>query len=72
MAFIGHIFSSEGVEVDLMKIEAVKNCPIPLTQTDIRSFLVLHRYYRSFLDGFVSITSRLATLTQKIVSLSGQ
>ena len=41
MAFLGHIISSEGVEVDPRKNEAVKNCPRPLTPIDIRSFLGL-------------------------------
>ena len=27
VTFLGHIISSEGVEVDLRKTEAVKNCP---------------------------------------------
>ena len=66
VAFLGHIISSEGVEVDPRKIEAVKNCPRPLTPTDIRSFLRLGGYYKRFVDGFASIASPLTTLTQKI------
>ena len=46
VTFLGHIISSEGVEVDPRKTEAVKNCPRPLTPTDIRSFLGLADYYR--------------------------
>ena len=46
MAFLGHIISNEGVEVDPKKIEAVRNCPRPLDPTDIRSFLGLAGYYR--------------------------
>ena len=63
LTFLGHIFSSEGVEVDPRKIEAVKNYPRPLTLTDIRSFLGLAGYYRRFVDGFASISSPLTTLT---------
>ena len=44
VTFLCHIISSEGVEVDPRKIEAVKNCPKPLTPTDIRSFLGLAGY----------------------------
>ena len=66
-AFRGHIFSTERVEVDPRKIEAVKNCPKTLTQTDISIFLGLTRYYRQFVDGFASIPSPLTTLTQKSV-----
>ena len=46
VTFLGNIISSEGVEVDLRKMEAVKNLPRPLTQTIIRSFLGLVGYYR--------------------------
>ena len=46
VTFLGHIISSERVEVDPRKTEAVKNCPRPLTPTDIRSFLGLADYYR--------------------------
>ena len=65
MTFLFHIISSEGVEVDLRKIEEVKNWPRPLTPTDIRSFLGLAGYYRRSVDVFVSIASPLTTLTQK-------
>ena len=44
VTFLGHIISSEEVKVDPMKTKAVKNCPIPLTPTDIRSFLGLSGY----------------------------
>ena len=41
MAILGHIISSEGIEVDLKKMKSVKNWPRPLTPTDIQSFLGL-------------------------------
>ena len=62
--FLGHIISSEGVEVDPRKMEAVKNCPRPLTPTYIRSFLSLEGYYGRFVYGFALISSPLITLTQ--------
>ena len=65
VAFLGHIISSDGVEVDPRKMEAVRGWPRPLTPTDIRSFLGLAGYYRRSVDVFVSIASPLTTLTQK-------
>ena len=64
VTFLGHIISSEGVEVDPRKMEAVKNWPRPLTLTDIRSFLCLAGYYQRFMDGFAFIAPPLTTLTQ--------
>ena len=59
ITFLGHIISSEGVEVDPRKTEAVKNCPRPLTPTEIRIFLGVVRYYRRSMDGVASIPSPL-------------
>ena len=41
VTFLGHIISSEVVEVDAKKIEAVRNWPRSLAINNIRSFLVL-------------------------------
>ena len=41
LTFLGHIISSEGVEVDPRTTEAVKKWPRPLNPTDIRSFFGL-------------------------------
>ena len=65
VTFLGHIISSEGVEVDPRKMEAMKNWPRPLTPTNIRSVLGLVGYYRRFVDSFASIAYPLTTLTQK-------
>lgn len=65
VAFLRHIIPSEGVEVDPRKVEAVKNCPRPLTLTYIRCFLGQAVYYRWFVNGFASIASSLTILTRK-------
>ena len=49
VTFHGHVLSDQGVEVDLKKIEAVKNWLRPLTPTHILSFLGLANYYRMFI-----------------------
>ena len=67
VAFVGHIISSNGVEVAPRKKKMVKNCPRPLAPINIRNFLFLAVYYRRFVDGSASIASPLKNLTQKNV-----
>ncbi|KAH0710889.1 hypothetical protein KY284_012316 [Solanum tuberosum] len=64
VAFLGHIVSRKGIEVDPKKTDAVKSWPRPLTPSGIRSFLDLAGYYRRFVEGFSSIASPLMALTQ--------
>ena len=67
VAFLGHIISCDGVEVDPMKIDMVKNWPRPSNPTYRRTFFGLVVYYRRFVDGFSSIACSLTALTQKKV-----
>ncbi|XP_069147980.1 uncharacterized protein [Solanum lycopersicum] len=60
VAFLSHIISSEGVEIDPRKTETVKNWPRPLTPTDIRSFLGLEGYYRRKPNVVADALSRLS------------
>ena len=65
MTFLGHIISSEGVEVDPRKTVAEKNWPRPLTPINIRSLLGFTGCYQMLVDGFASIVSPLTMLNQK-------
>ncbi|XP_073133328.1 uncharacterized protein [Henckelia pumila] len=65
VAFLGHIISKSGVEVDPSKVQAVKEWSVPRNASKIRSFLGLADYYRRFIKGFSSIVVPLTTLTKK-------
>nr|GEY59475.1 retrotransposon protein, putative, Ty3-gypsy subclass [Tanacetum cinerariifolium] len=65
--FLGHVIDSQGIHVDLVKIESIKDWASPKTATEIRQFLGLAGYYRRFIKGFSKIAKSRTKLTQKKV-----
>jgi len=65
VAFLGHIVSGRGVEVDPSKIESVMSWSRPTSPTEIRSFLGLAGYYLRFIKGFSQISAPLTKLLRK-------
>jgi hypothetical protein len=58
----------QGIEVDEVKIKAIKSWPIPTTLTQFQSFLELAGFYRHFMRDFSTIAAPLNDLTKKGVS----
>ncbi|XP_017972518.1 PREDICTED: uncharacterized protein LOC18507117 [Theobroma cacao] len=65
VAFLGHVVSKDGVQVDPKKVEAVEKWPRPTLVTEIRSFLGLAGYYSRFMKDFSKIVAPLTKLTRK-------
>ena len=63
MAFLGHVVSKDGIQVDPKMIEAIVEWPRPTTIIEIRSFLGLAGYYRRFMKDFSKIVVPLMRLT---------
>ena len=71
VAYLGHLVSGNGVEVDPEKIRVVKEFPRPTTKTQVRSFLGLACYYRRFIENFAKIALPLHKLMGEKRSLLG-
>ncbi|GJW02944.1 putative reverse transcriptase domain-containing protein [Tanacetum coccineum] len=67
--FLSHVIDSQGIHVDLAKIESIKDWASPKMPMEIRQFLVLAGYYQRFIEGFSKIAKPMTKLTQKKVKL---
>jgi hypothetical protein len=65
IAFLGHILTVEGIEVDPSKVEAVSKWKQPTNVSEIQSLLGMAGYYHRFINGFSSIAKPLTELLKK-------
>jgi hypothetical protein len=65
VAFLGYVMTPQGIEVDEVKIEAIKSWLIPATLTQLRSFLGLAGFCRCFVRDFSTIAATPNDLTKK-------
>jgi hypothetical protein len=68
VAFLGYVVTPLGIEVDEVKIEAIKSWPISAILTQLQSFLGLAGFYRRFVRDFSTIAAPLNDLTKNGVS----
>jgi hypothetical protein len=65
VAFLGYVVTPYGIEVDEVKIEAIKTWLILATPTQLWSFLGLTGFYRCFVRDFSTIVAPLNDLMKK-------
>jgi hypothetical protein len=64
VVYLGHVVSQRGVAPDQSKIVAIKQFRRPQTVRDVRSFLGLSGYYRSFIQNYAAISRPLTQFTK--------
>ncbi|CAN4106456.1 unnamed protein product [Withania somnifera] len=64
VAFLGHVVSKAGIEVDPAKILR----PRPTSVTEVHGFIGTASYYRRFVEGFLTIVEPLTRLTRKDIA----
>ena len=62
---LGHIISTEGIQVDRANINLISSLPVPKSVRDIRSFLGHANFYRRFIKDFNAISRPLSHLLMK-------
>ena len=67
--FLGHIVSARGIEVDPAKVACIVNWPFPKTISELRGYLGLASYYRSFCPGFARVADPLTECLRRGVAL---
>jgi hypothetical protein len=63
--YLGHVIFGEGIFVDLEKVKAIMEWPVPKNAHEVRSFMGLVGYYHRFVEWFSKIVKPITTLHRK-------
>ena len=62
--YLGLIVTTEGIEMDSSKVEAIKSWQSPRSVKDVQAFLGFANFYRRFVHGFSNVAGPLTNLTR--------
>ena len=63
--YLGHVLDQDGVHVDSEYVKAVKDMPDPTNISELRTFLGMGGYYRSFIPSYAKVAQPLYDLLKK-------
>ena len=63
--FLGLIITTEGMRMDPVKVQAIRDWDTPSNVVQVQSFLGFCNFYRRFVQGFAHMTKPLTELTRK-------
>ena len=65
LEYIGHLFTAEGIESNLVKIQAIRHFREPRNIVEVLWFLGLAEYYRKFIKKISVLAKPLTELIKK-------
>lgn len=64
--FLGHVVSAAGIQVDMEKVKALQDWPVPKTVKAVRQVVGFMSYYRRFVPNFAQLAKPLHSLMGKV------
>jgi hypothetical protein len=72
MEYLGILATPVGLRMDLGKVRAIEQWPVPQWLRDVWAFIRFSNFYRRFIEGFSQIIHPLMALTIRIPPMFGQ